>query len=99
MKPFALALLGALIAAIASPAGVHAAEFEAGFITLTLKDPVEGGPMPAIVVYPTKTEAGKTSLGPFTISATRGSAPAPGSYRSSFSRMGPAAAILAITTA
>jgi len=80
MKFFVLALLGTLIAGIASPVGVRAAEFEAGFVTLTLKDPVEGGPMPAIVVYPTKAEAGKTTLGPFTISATRGSAPAPGSY-------------------
>ena len=36
--------------------------------------------MPAIVVYPTKAAAGTTTLGPFTIAATRGSAPAPGSY-------------------
>ena len=59
---------------------MHAAEFEAGFINLTLKDPVEGGPMPVILVYPTKAVAGTTTLGPFTISATRGSTPAPGSY-------------------
>ncbi len=80
MKSFFLALLGTFIVAIASSASVHAAEFEAGFINLTLKDPVEGGPMPAIVVYPTKAEAGTTSLGPFTILATRGVAPAPGSH-------------------
>ena len=80
MKSFVVTLAGALVATVASPAGVHAAEYEAGFINLTLKDPVEGGPMPAIVVYPTKAAAGTTTLGPFTISATRGSAPAPGSY-------------------
>ena len=80
MKSFASAVLGAFIAIVVSPVGVHADGFEAGFIGLTLKDPVEGGPMPAIVVYPTKAAAGTTTLGPFTISATRGSTPAPGLY-------------------
>ena len=58
----------------------HAEGLEAGLVSLTLKDPVEGGPMPAVVVYPTKSGAGTTSLGPFTISAGRDSPPAPGSY-------------------
>ena len=59
---------------------VHAEDFGAGFLDLQLTDPVEGGPMPAIVFYPTKSDGGSTQVGPFTIAATRGAAPAPGSY-------------------
>ena len=58
----------------------HAEDFGAGFLDLQLTDPVEGGPMPAIVFYPTKSDGGSTQVGPFTIAATRGAAPAAGSY-------------------
>jgi predicted dienelactone hydrolase len=59
---------------------VRAEALEAGFVDLTLIDPVEGGPMPAIVVYPSKSGAETTRLGPFTISAGREAPPAPGPY-------------------
>jgi predicted dienelactone hydrolase len=61
------------------PAMAAAAEsLSAGFVDLALTDPVEGGPMPAIVFYPTAAAAGSTELGPFTIEAVRGAPPAPG---------------------
>jgi predicted dienelactone hydrolase len=60
--------------------GVRADEFGAGFLHLKLTDPVEGGPMPAIVFYPTRPGGGSTEVGPFTIAATRGAAPASGAY-------------------
>jgi predicted dienelactone hydrolase len=63
-----------------SPSAVRGEDFGAGFLDLQLTDPVEGGQMPAIVFYPTKVEGGSTSVGPFTIAATRGAAPAPGTY-------------------
>jgi predicted dienelactone hydrolase len=59
---------------------VRAEDFGAGFLDLQLTHPVEGGPMAAIVFYPTKPDGGSTQVGPFTIAATRGSAPAPGPY-------------------
>jgi predicted dienelactone hydrolase len=58
----------------------RAEDFGAGFLDLQLTDPVEGGTMAAIVFYPTKSDGGATQVGPFTIAATRGSAPAPGPY-------------------
>ncbi len=62
------------------PGSVRAEDFGAGFVDLQLTDPVEGGPMPAVVFYPTKSDGGSTSVGPFTIAATRGATPAPGAY-------------------
>jgi predicted dienelactone hydrolase len=63
------------------PAGaLHAEDFGAGFLDLQLTDPVEGGTMPAVVFYPTKSDGGSTQIGPFTIAATRDAAPAPGTY-------------------
>jgi predicted dienelactone hydrolase len=78
MRRFICALLGAWIATIAWPCDVRAEAFEAGFVYLTLIDPVEGGPMPTIVMYPTKSETETTRLGPFTISAGREAPPVPG---------------------
>jgi len=69
-----------LAAAIGASFEARAETFEAGFVELTLKDPVEGGPMQAIVMYPTRAAAGTTRVGPFTLSATRDAPPAPGSY-------------------
>jgi predicted dienelactone hydrolase len=68
------------MAAIASSFDVRAETFEAGFVDVTLKDPVEGGPMRAIVMYPTRAAAGTTRVGLFTLAAVREAAPAPGSY-------------------
>jgi predicted dienelactone hydrolase len=65
---------------MALPFDVRAEALEAGFVSLTLIDPVEGGPMPTIVVYPSKSGAETTRLGPFTISAGRDVTPAPGPY-------------------
>jgi predicted dienelactone hydrolase len=59
---------------------VRAETFGAGFLDLTLTDPVEGGPMPAVVFYPTTAIGGSTQVGPFTIAATRRALPATGSY-------------------
>lgn len=78
-------LLPVLLLTVALVAGapcspLYAEEFGAGFQDLQLADPVEGGPMPAVVFYPTKVGDGSTQLGPFTIAATRGAAPAPGAY-------------------
>jgi len=68
--------------AVAASAGVPvpaAAEtLSAGWMDLALTDPVEGGPMRAIAVYPTTAAAGTSTLGPFIIEAVRGAAPAPG---------------------
>ena len=78
MRRIALAWLVAclILGGIASSA--RADTYGAGFLDLTLTDPVEGGPMPAIVFFPTKTDGGPTQVGPFTIAARRGAAPAPG---------------------
>lgn len=73
-------LLALALLAGAFRGAVRADEFGAGFQDLQLTDPVEGGPMAVIVFYPTKTDRGSTQVGPFTIAATRGAAPAPGSY-------------------
>ncbi len=80
MRCLALALIVAMLGTMVAPFDVRADSFEAGFVNLTLTDPIEGGPMQVIVVYPTKAAAGTSSSGPFTISARRDAAPAPGSY-------------------
>lgn len=74
------AVLAYLIATFGFLLAAHADGLEAGFASLALTDPVQGGPMPGIVVYPTKSGAGSTRLGSFTISAERETAPAPGSH-------------------
>ena len=74
---FALALL--LLAGTPRHAA-RADDFGAGFGDLQLTDPVEGGPMPAIVFYPTRGDGGPTQVGPYSIAATRGAAPAPGPF-------------------
>lgn len=52
----------------------------AGFAALRLTDPVEGGPMTGIVVYPAAAAAGRTTLGPFEIEAVPGAPPQPGPF-------------------
>jgi hypothetical protein len=49
------------MATLAASFDAWADAFEAGFVNLTLTDPVEGGPMQVIVVYPTKSAAGLSS--------------------------------------
>ncbi len=81
MQQLIFACLLACASLAGLPAGAaRAEEFGAGFIDLSLTDPVEGGPMPAIVFFPTRSEGGSTQVGPFTIAATRGATLAPGSY-------------------
>jgi predicted dienelactone hydrolase len=81
MRYFVLALLlGCILLAGASRDAAWADDYGAGFQDLQLKDPVQGGPMPAIVVYPTSADGGSTQVGPFAIAATRGAAPAPGPF-------------------
>ncbi len=59
---------------------VHADSPGAGFLDLTLTDPVEGGPMPAIVVYPALAQGAPTQRGPVTLDAMANAAPAAGSF-------------------
>jgi predicted dienelactone hydrolase len=80
MRRFICAFLGIWMACMALRFDVRAEALEAGFVDLTLIDPVEGGPMPAIVVYPSNSRAETTRLGPFTMSAGREATPAPGPY-------------------
>jgi predicted dienelactone hydrolase len=80
MRRFICALLVAWMVIFASPYGLRAYAFHGGFIKMTLIDPVEGGPMPAIVVYPSATGAETTRLGLFTISAGHEAPPAPGAH-------------------
>ena len=80
MRCFILTLIVTIMTTMAASFDACADAFEAGFVTLTLTDPVEGGPMQVIVVYPTRSAAGTTTLDPFTIAAKRDATPAPGSY-------------------
>ena len=75
---FMYLLLGTWTSIVAPPLAANANALEAGFINLTLVDPVEGGAMQAIVAYPTLSAAASTTLGPFTIAASPGSVPEPG---------------------
>jgi hypothetical protein len=75
MRYLARILTVLLIAAIVAPFETRAQAFEAGFIELTLKDPVEGGPMQAIVMYPTRAPAGTTRVGLLTLAAVRDAVP------------------------
>jgi hypothetical protein len=65
MRCFRCALVVTLVATIAASFEVRADAFEAGFVDVTLTDPVEGGAMQAVVVYPTRSAAGTTAVGPF----------------------------------
>jgi len=71
----ACALLGDTLGSSA-----RANTFGAGFLDLALTDPVEGGPMPAIVFYPAQAQGAATWRGPFTIDAASSVAPAPGPF-------------------
>ena len=76
MRSLLLALLLAMsFGTTLSPGPARADDFGAGFQDMQLTDPVEGGPMPAVVFYPTRQEGGATQLGPFSIAAARGAAP------------------------
>jgi predicted dienelactone hydrolase len=75
-----LLLMGFLLCTIVHGGAVHADSPGAGFLDLTLTDPVEGGPMPAIVVYPAQAQGAPTQRGPFALDATANAAPAAGSF-------------------
>jgi predicted dienelactone hydrolase len=73
------ALAGALLACM--PFAVAAADdYAAGLVDLTLTDPVEGGPMQAIVAYPAAAGGPPTERRPFTVDATLNAAPASGVF-------------------
>lgn len=57
-----------------------AGDFAAGFAQRRLTDPVEGGPMAAVVTYPSYQAGGPTQLGPFLVEAQPGVTPAPGRF-------------------
>ena len=69
-----------VLALLAAALPARAETLSAGFVTMALTDPVEGGPMRAWAVYPSTGAAGSTELGPFTIAAVRGAPPAPGRH-------------------
>jgi len=54
--------------------------YGAGILDLVLTDPVEGGPMPAIVVYPAHAHGPPTQRGPFVVDAVANAAPAAGPF-------------------
>jgi len=67
----------ALACAMAAPARAGT-----GFADITLTNPVEGGPMPVIVFYPSDeaSVAAKTTVGPFDLAAQRGAMPTAGRH-------------------
>jgi predicted dienelactone hydrolase len=81
MRQLLLACLLACASIACLPgASALADSFGAGLMHLQLTDPVEGGPMPAIVFFPTKGDNGSTQVGPFAIAATENATPAPGPF-------------------
>jgi predicted dienelactone hydrolase len=81
MRRHMLALIYGLACLVGAPSIAALADIHgAGFVDLSLTDPVEGGPMPAFVFFPGKSPGGPTGLGPYTVDAARGAEPAPGSY-------------------
>jgi len=81
MRRHMLALICGLACLVGVPSIAALADIHgAGFVDLSLTDPVEGGPMPAFVFFPGKSSGGPTGLGPYTVDAARGAEPAPGSY-------------------
>lgn len=66
--------------AAAHPSCANPADFSAGFVSVTLRDPVEDGPMTAIFAYPTMQPPSRTALGPYTIEATRNATPTIGRF-------------------
>ncbi len=71
----ALMLLG-----LAPFAAVGADSYPAGLMDLALTDPVEGGSMRGIVVYPSGAQGPPSQRGLFTIDATADAAPSTGSF-------------------
>jgi predicted dienelactone hydrolase len=73
VKPHATPAFGGLVAItlvyVLCPGATQANTYGAGFLDLTLTDPVEGGSMQAIVFYPTRAQGTSTRRGPFTIDA------------------------------
>ncbi len=64
-----------------SPAeGAREPPFRAGLYPFLLKDPVEGGPMPAALYYPTLDPPGAVRKGFYQIDATQGALPAEGRF-------------------
>jgi predicted dienelactone hydrolase len=68
------AMVLALACALSPPA-----QAGAGFTDLALTDPVDGGKMPVIVVYPAATE-GETGIGSYRLAAARDAVATPGRY-------------------
>jgi predicted dienelactone hydrolase len=70
----------AVAAGLVLSTAIQAETPSAGLRSLALTDPVEGGPMRAIAVYPSTAQAGATELGPFTVEAVPGAPPQPGRH-------------------
>jgi predicted dienelactone hydrolase len=54
--------------------------YRAGLLPFLLEDPVEGGPMPCALYYPTEDPTGRVRKGFHELDATQGAAPAPGRF-------------------
>ena len=54
--------------------------YPAGLAEFALVDPVEGGPMRVVAIYPAKAQGPPTQRGPFTIEATADAPPATGRF-------------------
>lgn len=80
MRCIVRTLIVILVATLAASFEARSDVFEAGFVDLTLTDPVEGGAMRVVVAYPTRSAAATTTVGALAISARRDAPPAPGSY-------------------
>ena len=80
MRWLVLAFLSGWAVLLAPSHGAWAETFQAGFTILSLTDPVEGGAMSALAVYPVRSGNGPVELGPFTIAATRGAVAMPGPH-------------------
>jgi predicted dienelactone hydrolase len=81
MRRLIAVLIGLTLFVLAGQSAARADGFEAGIATLGLTDPVEGGPIPAIVVFPAVSGGdGPTDVGPFEVQAGFGAATAPGPF-------------------
>ena len=85
MFKFAATAILAIALCLGGRAIPPASGYEAGLATLSLTDPVEGGPMTAIVVYPTDADPkggppAVSHLGPFHVAAATGFPPAAGPF-------------------
>lgn len=72
--------LAMTLLALAPLAAAGADSYSAGIMDLALTDPVEGGPMRGVIVYPAGVQGPPTQRGLFTVDATADAPPSTGSF-------------------